>query len=99
MWLELISNVSIFLSLFGGLPWVLVELMFFLICFMCTFEVAMEGGRCFMSSTGSLGQVVKWLFLMAWSKVFFTGIKRAAWYHLDSSGLLLSARALSAAGC
>ena len=52
-----------------------------------------------MSFTFILGQVVKWPFLMDWSNVFFTGIKRAAWYHLASSGLLLATRALSAAGC
>ena len=52
-----------------------------------------------MSSTVRLVQVAKWPFLMAWSKVLFTGIKMATWYHLDSSGLLLSVRALSSAGC
>ena len=52
-----------------------------------------------MSSTVRLGQVAKWPFFMAWSKVLLTGIKRDAWYHLASSGLLLSARALSAAIC
>ena len=52
-----------------------------------------------MSSTIRLVQVVKWLFLMAWSKVFFTGIKSVVWYHLDSSGLLLASKALSATGC
>ena len=50
-----------------------------------------------MSSTFRLGQVVKCPFLMACSKVFFTGIKRAEWYHLDSSVFLLASRALSAA--
>ena len=49
--------------------------MFFMICFMRNFVVATEGGRCFMSSTVRLGHVAKWLFLMAWSKVLFTGIK------------------------
>ena len=43
--------------------------------------------------------MVNWLFLMAWSTVFFTGLKRAVWYHLDIAGLLPDARALSAAGC
>ena len=98
-WLERVSNVSIVFSLFGGLPWVMLDLMIFLICFMWTFEVAMEGGRCFMSSTVRLGQVAKWPFLMAWSKVSSTEINRAALYHLASSRLLLAARALSAAGC
>ena len=36
---------------------------------------------------------------MAWSKVLFTGIKRSAWYHLASSDLLISDRALRADGC
>ena len=52
-----------------------------------------------MSSNVRLGQVVKWPFLMDWGMVFFTGIKRDAWYHLDSSGLILDARTLSATGC
>ena len=43
--------------------------------------------------------MVKWPFLMDWSEVFFTGINRAAWYHLDRSGFLLSSKALSTAGC
>ena len=43
--------------------------MFFLICFMWPFNVDMEGGRCFISYTVRLVQVVKWPFLMAWSKV------------------------------
>ena len=51
-----------------------------------------------MSYAGRLGQVVKWPFLMAWSKDFFTGIKRVAWYHLDISAFVLAARALCAAG-
>ena len=50
-----------------------------------------------MSSTFRLGQVVKCPFLMACSKVLFTGIKRAEWYHLDSSRFILASRALSAA--
>ena len=52
-----------------------------------------------MSSTVRLGQVVKWPLLMDWSKVLFTGIKRAEWYHLASSGLILAVRALSDDGC
>ena len=56
-----------------GFTWVLVKLMFSLIYFMWTFTVAMEGGWCFMSSTVRLDQVVKWSFLMAWSKVFLLG--------------------------
>ena len=43
--------------------------MFFLICSMCPFVVPMEGGRCFISYTVRLVQVVKLPFLMAWSKV------------------------------
>ena len=52
-----------------------------------------------MSSTVRLVQVAKWPFLMAWIKFFFTGLMRAAWYHLDSSDLLLAARASGAASC
>ena len=52
-----------------------------------------------MSSTVRLGQVVKGPLFMDWSKVLFTEINRAKCYHLASSGLLLGARALSAAGC
>ena len=73
--------------------------MFFLIYFMLNCEVTMEGGMCFMSSTVRLDQVVKWPFLMAWSKVLFNGLKRDAWYHLAISGLLLSSRTLSAIDC
>ena len=65
--------------------------MFFLICFMWNFAVAMEGDMCFMSSTVRLGQVAKWPFLMAWSMILFTGLKRAEWYHMDSSSLILAA--------
>ena len=36
---------------------------------------------------------------MAWSKVFLTGINRAAWYHLDTSGLFLADRTLIDSGC
>ena len=98
-WLERVSSLSIGYALFGRMLWVLVYLMFFLICFMWYFAVAMEGVSCFISSTVGLGQVVKWPFLVAWSKVFFTGIKRAVWYHLDIYGLFLASRALSDAGC
>ena len=52
-----------------------------------------------MSSTVRLGQVVTWPFLMPCSKVFFTWIKRDAWYYLASYGLLLAVRSFSAAGC
>ena len=69
--------------------------MFFLIFFMSTFAVAMEGGRCFMRYTIRLVQLVKWPFLMARSKVLLIGLKSVAWYHLASSGLLLSVRALN----
>ena len=99
MWLERVSNVSICSSLFWGVPWVLVDLMFFLVCSMWTFAVAMEGGNCFMSSTVRLVQVVKCPLSMAWSKVLFTWLKRDAWYNLASSGLLLAARALSDTDC
>ena len=66
---------------------------------MCPFAVSMEGYGCFISSSVRLGQVVKWSFLMDWSEVLLTGLKRATWYHLYSSVLLISARTLSAAGC
>ena len=52
-----------------------------------------------ISSTFRLGQVVKWPFLMALSKVFLTKLNWDAWHHLASSGSLLASRALSAAGC
>ena len=73
--------------------------MLFLIFFMWHFALVVEVGRCFISSTVSLGQVVKWPFLNSWSKVFFTRLKRSAWYHLDRSGLILAARVLSVSGC
>ena len=41
-WSEHVSNVSIGSSSFGGISRVLVDLMFFRICFMCPFFVAME---------------------------------------------------------
>ena len=37
--------------------------------------------------------------LGAWGKVLLTGMNSVEWYHLASSGFLLAARALSAAGC
>ena len=58
-WLQRVSNVSIGLSLLGGVPWVFVDLILFLICFMWPFVISMEGVRCFMSSTVRLVQVVK----------------------------------------
>ena len=66
---------------------------------MCTFAVVMEEDRCFMRSTVRLVHVVKWTFLMDWSKVFLTGLKSIAWYHLARSSLLLGAREFGAAGC
>ena len=75
--LERVSNLSIGSSVFGGVLWVLVDLILFLICFMWPFAVDMEGGRFFMSYTVRLVQVVNCPFLMDWSKVFFTGLKRA----------------------
>ena len=54
-WLERVSNISIGSSVFGGVLWVLVDLILLLICFMWPFVVAMEGGKCFMSSTFRLG--------------------------------------------
>ena len=52
-----------------------------------------------MKSTARLGQVVNCPFLMAWSKVFFTGLNSVTWYHLDSYVLLIDDSALSAYGC
>ena len=98
-WLERDSNVSVGSSSVGGVSGVLVEWMFFLIFFMCPFSVAMEGGSCFTRSDIMFGQVVKWTFLVAWSKVLLTRMKSVACYHLARSGFLLAARALSAAGC
>ena len=98
-WLERVSNVYIGSSMFGDVLWVLMDLILFLTFFIFPFALAMDGGRCFMSYTVMLDQVVKFKFLMDWSNVFFTGVKRDAWYHLDRPGLLLSARLLSATDC
>ena len=65
---------------------------------MCPFSVAMEGVGFFIGSTVRLGHVDKWPLFMAWSKVFRTRLNRVAWYHRASSGLVLYARELSAAG-
>ena len=73
--------------------------MFFLICSVWHFAVAIEGGGCFISSTVRLVQVVKWVFLMAWSKFILTRLNRAVWYHLAISVLILAARVLSAYSC
>ena len=73
--------------------------MFFLIYFIWTFAVAMEGGRFLLSSTDWSVQVVKWTFLTDWSKIFLTGMKRSVWYHLARSGLIIISRAFSADGC
>ena len=69
-WSEHVSNVSIGSSSFGGISRVLVDLMFFRICFMCPFFVAMEGCRCLILSIVRLGHMEKWLLLVAWSKFF-----------------------------
>ena len=52
-----------------------------------------------MRSTVRLGHVVKWHFLMDWSKVLFSGLNSMAWYYLDSYVLLLAAWTLSDSGC
>ena len=57
--MERVNNISTGYSMFGGVIWVFLELIFFLICFMWSFVVDMEGVRCFMSSTVRLGQVAK----------------------------------------
>ena len=98
-WLDRVSNFSIGLSSVRGVFWVLVEFMFFLIWLMCPFAVAIKGGRYFMRFTVRLGQVVKWKFLMSWNKVLLNRLKSGVWYHLARYGLILAARALSAAGC
>ena len=63
-WLERASNFSIDASS-GRVGYsVLVDWMFFLVCFMCTFVVSMYGGRFFVSCTVRLVHVAKWNFLM-----------------------------------
>ena len=79
MWLERVSNVYIGSSSIWGVPGVLVNLMFFRICFMCPFAADMEGGTCFVRSTVRLVHVLKWHFLMAGNKVFCTGMNSVAW--------------------
>ena len=49
-WLERASNLSIGASSDVIGSSVLVECIFFLVLFMCTFSVDMYGKRCFMSS-------------------------------------------------
>ena len=97
-WLERVSKVSIGYSSIGVVSGVLVDLMFLSICVMCPFPVVTEFGRCFIGSNVRLGHVDKWPLFMAWSKVFRTRLNRVAWYHRASSGLVLYARELSAAG-
>ena len=65
---------------------------------MCPFPMEMDGRRCFIRSTVRLGHVEKWPLLMDWRKGFRTGLNIVAWYHCSRSGLVVSARALSAAG-
>ena len=98
-WLERVSNVSIGSPSVGVVSVVLLDLVFFRICFMCHFSVAMEGGRFLIRFTVRLGHVDNRPFSMAWSKVFLTGINNVARYHCTSSGLVLSVRELIAAGC
>ena len=71
-WLERVSNFFIGYSSVGGVSGVLVDFMLFRICFVCPFDMAMERGGCFIRSTVSMGHVVKWDFLMDWSKVLLT---------------------------
>ena len=58
-WLERVSNVSIGYYSVGGVSRFLKELIFFQICFICNFAVAMEVGRCFIRSTVRLDHVEK----------------------------------------
>ena len=44
-WLEPVSNVSIGSYSDEGVSGVLMDLMFFRICFMCPFSMDVEGGR------------------------------------------------------
>ena len=69
-WLECVPNVSIGSYSFGVISRVLVDLIFFRICFVCPFFVVMEGSRCLIISIVRLGHVEKWLLLVAWSKFF-----------------------------
>ena len=74
MWLEHVSNFSIVSYSIGGVSGVLVDLMFFWICFMCHFPVAMYGGRSFIKSTARLVHLEKLPFLVDRSKVLRTGL-------------------------
>ena len=76
----------------GGVSGVLVDLMFFRICFVGPFTLVMEGGRFFIRSTVRLGHVDKWPFLVAWSKFLRTGLKIVAWYFLAIYGLIITDR-------
>ena len=69
-WLERFSKVSFVSSSVGVVSGVLVDLMFFWVCFMCPFVVALECSRCFIRYTVMFVHVEKWNFLMAWSKFF-----------------------------
>ena len=82
-----------------GVSGVVVDLMVFLVLFMCPFSVDMARGGCFMMSTVMLVNVVSFPFLVAWSNVFLIRLKSATCYHLASSGLLLAARAFSTECC
>ena len=82
-----------------GVSGVVVDLMVFLVLFMCPFSVDMARGGCFMMSTVMLVNVVSFPFLVAWSTVFLIRLKSATCYHLASSGLLLSDRKLSTTIC
>ena len=98
-WLECVSYVSIGSSSARGVSGVFVDLMFFQICSMRSFDVAMEVDRCFIRPTVRLGHVVKCFSFMDWIKVFLKGPNSVEWYHLASSILILAARLLSAAVC
>ena len=98
-WLEQTSNVSIGSPSGGVVSCVLVDLLLFRIFFMCTFTLGMDGGRCFIRPTVSLGYTEKWPFLMDRRRFLWTGLKSVEWYHCARSGLVIYARALSASDC
>ena len=54
-------------------------------------DVSIYGGRCLLtSSVVKLVHSAKWPFLIACIRVCLTGLNSVAWYHCDSSVLVLS---------
>ena len=78
----------------------LVELMFFLVCYMWTLSVAIDGGMCLLISL-----IVKFFnaendpLLMARMIVFLTGMNSVVWYHRDILGLVPSSIRLFSDWC